>query len=174
MTVVIEHVETGTSALLFTFLCTDEDDIRGDFEDTGGAIPCPPTGGVYAPQNPFSVFIGEDLAGTWRLTIIDGGNFDGGSLESWTLELCTSAPRICPSDYILTGTESMSTDYETDGIIESKQTINSNATVDYDSGTSILLQSDFETVPGVTFHAFIDGCNGTMLNQETTTLSEDK
>ena len=89
------------------------------------------------------------------------------------MELC-GIVQSCPPNYVLTGIESTSTDYETDGTIVSDQTISSNATVDYDSGISVLLQPDFETISGATFNAFIDGCSGAMLNHETTILSEDK
>lgn len=81
----------------------------------------------------------------------------------------------CPDDYAsgglpnsqapLTGNQDATADFEAAGDIESNQVIGSVTSaimVDYDSGTSILLTSDFETVLGVAFHAFIDGCGGAM------------
>lgn len=169
LTVTLTHVETGTSAALFTTPCLNQDDILGNFDDAGGALPCPPNGGTYAPEDLFSIFIGESVTGTWTLTVSDGANLDGGSFESWTLELCGNLGiDDCPPDYNLTGVQSTTEDYETDGTIVSDQIIDSNATVDYDSGTSILLEENFETVSGVTFHAFIDGCMGAMLQGDNT------
>ena len=80
---------------------------------------------------------------------------------------------ICPDDFAngglphsqapLTFILDTNADLEADGDIISDQVIGSldpDIAVDYDSGTSILLDSNFEVFPGVTFHAFIDGCGG--------------
>ncbi len=58
------------------------------------------------------------------------------------------------------GTETATADYETDGSIESVQTINETAIVDYDSKIDITLKPNFEIIIGACFHAFIDGCQG--------------
>ncbi len=74
---------------------------------------------------------------------------------------------ICPPSYTaangnpLTGIESGVADYETDGAIESDQTITTTGKVDYDSGTGIDLLENFEVQLGGELFAFIDGCNGT-------------
>lgn len=60
----------------------------------------------------------------------------------------------------LIGTELGIADYETDGILESTQTIDFSAIVDYDSAIEVHLLPGFETVLGAQFEAFIDGCNG--------------
>lgn len=71
----------------------------------------------------------------------------------------------CPPDYLvggnggLSGTENGNVTYETDGGIESVQTISSTATVIYDSNIFITLNSGFNTVAGANFHALINGCN---------------
>lgn len=70
----------------------------------------------------------------------------------------------CVPDYAgirsLTTTINTSGDYETNGVIESTQTIDNPAQIDYDSGSSILLSPGFEVKAGPLFHAFIDGCSG--------------
>ena len=60
---------------------------------------------------------------------------------------------------MLVGTVSGIADFETDGIIESIQTIDAGSVVDYDSQTEITLLSGFETINGCEFLAFIDGCD---------------
>jgi len=106
LTATITHVQTGTSAALFTTPCNNEDNIIGDFDDNGDVLPCPPNGGTYAPSEAFSVFNGEDLAGTWVLTVSDGASQDGGSLDSWTLELCGVVPANATcDDMIMNGDE---------------------------------------------------------------------
>ncbi len=160
LTITLTHIETGTTARLLTNICLNEDNIIGNFEDGGSAIPCPPNGGTYDPETPFSAFIGESLAGTWELEVDDNANLDGGSIVAWSLELCGSIDPVCPPNYDLSGVQSTSEDFETDGTFVSDQTIDSNATVDYDSGISVLLEDNFQVDSGVTFHAFIDGCMG--------------
>ncbi len=70
-----------------------------------------------------------------------------------------------PQDYTfgnnrgLTGNENGTVHYETDGEIESRQTIGSAGNVEYDSGTSIRLLPTFEVLSGAQFHAFIEGCS---------------
>ena len=60
----------------------------------------------------------------------------------------------------LIGTELGIADYETDGILESTQTIDFSAIVDYDSAIEVQLLAGFETILGAQFEGFIDGCNG--------------
>jgi len=88
------------------------------------------------------------------------------AIEAWIAsgaqEFCPTSP--CPPDYTfagnggLTGTETGTIVYETDGIIESTQTIDATAVVDYDSGIEIDLLEGFQTIAGAEFHAYIDGC----------------
>jgi len=74
---------------------------------------------------------------------------------------CTSDG--CVADYAsankLTGLTNASADFETNGAIESCQTIGASAVVDYDSQTEITLEAGFETEPGAVIEIFIDGCN---------------
>jgi phage baseplate assembly protein gpV len=64
---------------------------------------------------------------------------------------------------MLTGNQSTSEHYEVPGAIESDQQITGLLSVDYDSGTSITLESNFSVGIGSVFHAYIDGCNGNAL-----------
>lgn len=72
----------------------------------------------------------------------------------------------CPNDYAfsgsggLTGSESGTADYETDGPVESVQTIMNGARVDYDSKLYVLMTNGFIANQNADFNAFIDGCNG--------------
>ncbi len=90
------------------------------------------------------------------------------AIQTWIMqgaqEECPPTNSNCPPDYTfngnggLTGTESGMIIYETDGIIESTQTIAATAVVDYNSAIEINLLEGFETILGAQFHAFIDGC----------------
>lgn len=83
----------GTSVTLFGAICYNEDDFNVNFDDAApaGALPCPPIGGgTYQSQNPLSAFNGQNAAGVWTLTVIDGANQDGGTLTGWGISFCTN------------------------------------------------------------------------------------
>jgi len=77
----------------------------------------------------------------------------------------------CPPSYSiannnkLTGLQTSHTDFETNSIIQSDETINDNTTVFYDSATLIEMLNGFEVKIGAFFNAFIDGC-GNILKDE--------
>ncbi|MGV6850594.1 MAG: proprotein convertase P-domain-containing protein [bacterium] len=78
----------GTTVTLMSGSCGSNDNFDIDFDDEAapGAWPCPPTdGGSYQPASPLSAFDGENADGTWVLTVVDGANQDGGSLDGWGL-----------------------------------------------------------------------------------------
>ncbi|SHG90279.1 thrombospondin type 3 repeat-containing protein [Winogradskyella jejuensis] len=56
----------------------------------------PPFTGVFSPEQPLSTFNGTFSRGTWLLGIVDFANFDGGSFNEWTIEICGLRD---PSDY---------------------------------------------------------------------------
>lgn len=99
----------GTVVTLISNICDDEDnfDLNLDDEAAPGAFPCPPVGGgTYQPENPLSAFDGENMAGTWTLTVSDAYNQDGGALNSWTLDICFTPTAPCnnPDAATLSGT----------------------------------------------------------------------
>lgn len=62
-----------------------------NFENTcEDAIPA--IQGTFQPADPFSTFVGEQIAGTWTLTITDNANADGGQLNGWGLDFCSVLP----------------------------------------------------------------------------------
>jgi subtilisin-like proprotein convertase family protein len=84
---------TGTSVVLFSGICTSQNDFNLSLDDAApaGAIPCPPTtGGTYQSQVALSAFNGQLAAGVWTLTVVDDANQDGGALAGWGLSICTN------------------------------------------------------------------------------------
>jgi len=58
---------------------------------------CPPSQDVtFRPVQPFTVFQGKNALGNWRLRIRDVVSGGGGSFNSWTLNVCVSAPSSRP------------------------------------------------------------------------------
>lgn len=83
----------GTRVRLFDRICSSENDFWFGFDDEApeGIIPCPPTDGkLYHALAELKAFQGETAAGIWKLYITDDYPQDGGRLDHWALELCTS------------------------------------------------------------------------------------
>jgi len=99
---------SGTTVTLWDQVCDDENDFDVEFDDQAASstLPCPPAdGNTYQPQEALSVFNGENMSGTWTLTISDAANQDGGSLASWGLEICYT-PCDAPTTPTINGTTS--------------------------------------------------------------------
>ncbi|MCP5098496.1 MAG: hypothetical protein GY943_23345 [Chloroflexi bacterium] len=81
----------STEVQIMPQACSSQDNFDLSLDDeAGSAIPCPPTGGgTHQPGAALSTFDGEDSTGTWTLRIDDNANLDGGSLDGWSLEICT-------------------------------------------------------------------------------------
>lgn len=119
LTMTLEHVETGTLAVLLNRpgfgpfddipgdgCCGNSFDIDGNYSWTDtpdGNFWWPKTGSplqtptAYDPRGfatyttPLSLFVGEDKAGTWQLTIYDAGGGDVGSIQGWEITM-TNVP----------------------------------------------------------------------------------
>ncbi len=100
---------SGTAAVLFdrigvpaTANGCNGDDLFLSFEDAAPNTaqqlenmcnPSPPAAsGNFQPLDAFTAFIGQTATGNWTLRINDLVNIDGGSLQAWRLEICTSLP----------------------------------------------------------------------------------
>lgn len=89
---------TGTVVELFSNECspnTSVNNIVATFDDSGVALVCgnnPGISGTVIPSQPLSAFNGADSTGTWTLTVSDAFNQDGGTLNSWSLAICTVEP----------------------------------------------------------------------------------
>ena len=158
---------SGTSVVLFDQICGNENNFNLSLDDESapGALPCPPVGGgTYQPENSLSAFDGENMSGTWTLTIEDHANDDGGSLTSWGLEICFTAASPCDAPDIpaLTGNNSFCTGGSTTLSIASG---NLNDATDWQwtsascggtvvgTGTSVIINT-----PGTYFVRGLGGC----------------
>ena len=92
---------SGTTVTVINQICGQNDNIDINLDDEASnnyaSIPCPPTdGGNYQPNSPLSAFDGEEINGTWTLTITDDENQDGGSLDNWELFICYESIVVTP------------------------------------------------------------------------------
>ena len=155
---------SGTSVTLLAHPCDDMDDFNISFDDDAPAdeIPCPITDGeTYRPEKLLSKFIGEDPLGTWTLKVRDHFDDDGGSLDSWTLEICTNQSNgSCNVANLEVNRDSIyDGDYISNERIRSKGKVRPGAKVMFKSGNTITMESGFTVLAGSDFTAMIDGCN---------------
>ena len=97
---------SGTSVILWAGICNNENNFDVNFDDAAapGALPCPPVGGgTYQPNGLLSAFNGENQIGVWTLTITDAVDQDGGSLNSWSLQVCSTPDCSAPDNPTITG-----------------------------------------------------------------------
>jgi Ca2+-binding RTX toxin-like protein len=95
----LTHIDTGTTVTIIdnpgrpasTFGCAGNN-IDATLDDEASApvenqclATTPTISGSVKPNNPLSAFDGENLGGTWRLTVYDEATLDSGFLESWSL-----------------------------------------------------------------------------------------
>ncbi|MTI39281.1 reprolysin-like metallopeptidase [Fulvivirga lutimaris] len=81
----------GTQVILFSTICGDKDNFNLNFDQQSpiSSFDCPPTAGdTYRPIEDLNAFNGEEMNGVWTLSISDNAKFDGGTLQSWSLEIC--------------------------------------------------------------------------------------
>ncbi|WP_027137924.1 T9SS type A sorting domain-containing protein [Gaetbulibacter saemankumensis] len=62
------------------------------FDDDANTLDCnnSENNETYKPVNPLSIFNGENPSGNWTLGIVDLAAEDTGTLESWSIKLCTT------------------------------------------------------------------------------------
>ncbi|HMU10995.1 MAG TPA: S8 family serine peptidase [Ferruginibacter sp.] len=106
----------GTIVTLMNRSCGSADNILINFDDQAAtaSFPCPPTNNLtYKPFAALSAFIGQEVSGTWTLTVSDNAGGDVGTLNSWSLDICyiptcdaaVQAPTVTqPTCATLTGT----------------------------------------------------------------------
>jgi len=82
---------SGTEAEMFRKIC-NQSDFNCQFDDASNeSVKCPLNNGkTYRPRDKFEVFNGEQANGTWTLRIEDTKAGNGGSLNGFALEICSS------------------------------------------------------------------------------------
>lgn len=86
---------TGTQVQLVAQPCTSASllNINATFDDSGTALVCqtnPAISGTIQPFQSLSAFNGQNMNGTWTLRVLDSFNQDGGTINSWSLRLCST------------------------------------------------------------------------------------
>lgn len=87
---------SGTEIILFSNKCNTNpsvSNIFATFDDSGTALTCggnPGISGTLIPAQALSAFNGENSQGMWTLAVTDNVSQDGGQLNNWSLNFCSS------------------------------------------------------------------------------------
>ena len=86
---------SGTQVQLLNRECNPnqgDEDAVATFDDNGIVLVCgesPAISGVLIPEQPLSALNGQNSQGVWTLRVQDAFNQDGGSINSWSLDICS-------------------------------------------------------------------------------------
>lgn len=89
----------GASNILMDSKCSGSANVNIGFDDeaSSGTLPCPPTNGnAYKPQEFLNVHDGMPANGLWNLEIDDWYANNGGSLNSWSIQVCVEKKTPLP------------------------------------------------------------------------------
>lgn len=153
---------SGTEILLLDGICGSNDNMNIGFEDDGtNPINCPPTDQLlYEPSDALSSLINEDANGDWTLQIKDKYNYDGGALNSWSLDICTIGSDIdCDPNLEITENPIGDGMYQASENIMSTGMVPTNGNVTFKAGQGVELENGFETEMGAVFEIQIGNCN---------------
>ncbi len=80
----------NTQRTLWQFACGENNNMNVTFTDSGSAVNCgSPTTGNVVPVQALSLFEGTQAQGDWILAFADYGAGDIGTLNSWSVEICS-------------------------------------------------------------------------------------
>lgn len=80
----------GTSALIWNRQCGSQDNITATFSDTGNTVACAtPIQGEVKSNESLGIFVGHPAQGQWKLFASDNYTGDTGTINGWTLQVCT-------------------------------------------------------------------------------------
>jgi len=86
---------TAVAVQLYNQPCGTTDNINATFDDSGTTLVCgtnPTISGTVIPLQALSAFNNTSSTGNWTLTIKDNSAGDGGTLNSWSLNICNIQP----------------------------------------------------------------------------------
>lgn len=89
----------GASNILMDSKCSGSANVNIGFDDeaSSGTLPCPPTNGnAYKPQEFLNAHDGMPADGLWNLEIDDWFANNGGTLNSWSLQICVEKKTPLP------------------------------------------------------------------------------
>lgn len=149
-----------TSVILIDQMCDNLDNISISLSDAATSdITCPiDDAATEKPENPFAVFNGEAASGMWKLVVVDNAGSDVGTLDGWTLEICTaSGSGDCP-DYRMVDNTIESGSYQAGIQLSSTGSVGGLSDVLFRAGNNVELKPNFNVPASSSFEIWIEGC----------------
>jgi len=86
---------SGKEIILLNQECERATNFHVGFDDSAETtFTCPLADSMsHIPDGSLSIFIDELSGGDWKLKVLDLEEFDGGSFDSWTIEVCTNVSK---------------------------------------------------------------------------------
>ncbi|PIF45007.1 putative secreted protein (Por secretion system target) [Chryseobacterium sp. 52] len=85
----------GSSALIWSRACANSSGITATFSDTGNAVACAsPVQGETKSNESLSIFKGHTAQGQWKLFATDNNPGSTGTINGWSLEVCTRETQV--------------------------------------------------------------------------------
>jgi len=96
----IEHPNNSTFSTVWNRACTSQDNFNVTLSDGSPAFVCANNmTGTFSPSTPLSVFNGLAANGTWDLFTADFYNGDTGSINSWSVVVCTEVATLTSESF---------------------------------------------------------------------------
>lgn len=92
----------STAVQVLNQSCPGTNNVNATFDDAGNALVCgttPGISGIVIPLNVLSAFNGQNSTGNWTLTVKDNSAGNGGSLNSWGLNICNIQPALSNPEF---------------------------------------------------------------------------
>ncbi|MBU3820534.1 T9SS type A sorting domain-containing protein [Flavobacteriaceae bacterium XHP0103] len=100
LVVTLTHPNGTSASKIWNRNCSSENNIVITFENWADNINCAQTnnGSTFAPSELLDIFEGLDASGNWQINVKDLVSGDNGTLNSWSLDICTETTTLTDPD----------------------------------------------------------------------------
>ena len=103
LVIAINHPD-ATQVAVWNRACAGNDNFNVTLSDGSPAFTCVANmTGTFAPSSPLSAFNGKPANGTWQLLTADYYNADTGSINSWSVRVCTQTAVLASESFGIEG-----------------------------------------------------------------------
>jgi subtilisin-like proprotein convertase family protein len=98
--IAINSQGNATQVSVWNNACAGDDNFNVTLSDGSPAFTCTANmTGTFAPSSPLSAFNGGNASGTWTLLAADFSNVDTGTINSWSVQVCTQILTLRTEDF---------------------------------------------------------------------------
>ncbi len=98
--IAINSQGNATQVSVWNNACAGDNNFNVTLSDGSPAFTCVANmTGTFAPSSPLSAFNGGNASGTWTLLAADFANTDSGTINSWSVQVCTQILTLRTEDF---------------------------------------------------------------------------